>query len=58
MPEEVDLAPEWLREEILGGSEEVRAWLSSQHSPKDGSGLGKRRKYVKRGRPALGPTTE
>lgn len=37
MPEEVELAPDWVREEILGGPEELQGWLSD-HKPAAGGG--------------------
>ena len=43
-PEDVELAPEWLREEILGATEELRSWLAGQKPSPDQPCSSKRRR--------------
>ncbi len=33
MPEEIELAPDWVQEEVVRLPEECRAWLDSQQPP-------------------------
>lgn len=42
MPEEIELAPEWVREEYLRPPEECRAWLDSQQLPSSAASSPKR----------------
>ena len=36
MPEEVELAPDWVREEVLDTPQELQDWLSSHVAPNSG----------------------
>jgi hypothetical protein len=49
MPEEVELAPDWVREEIEGPPQELQDWLSAQVLP-SGTEHPEKPRTVRRGR--------
>lgn len=50
LPEEIELAPEWVQDEVLRGPEEFRQWLSDQTPPGSGNAPTKRGRGGRRGR--------
>lgn len=50
MPEEVELAPDWLRDELLESPEELKNWLTSQVAFGTGQRPAKRGRGGRRGR--------
>jgi len=50
MPDELELAPDWVREEVVDASKDLRTWLSSQYPVSEEGGEPKRPRGGRRGR--------
>jgi len=50
MPEDIELGPDWVREEILRSTRELREWMSDQIRPTGGSKGPSRSGGARRGR--------